>query len=627
YTLKQLSSSMFHPDLDFGQQFWDTIYDNLVEKYGTMDIPLNTFHKIWIVPEKAVVDIQNNSVFIRHAKLKVMLEDDYLALEANQNRTNHGVGEVSDKELDRIRELSTGLIRDVLIPEIEREVNEGELFYNLRQIYHSMILASWYKRNVKNSIINQYYTDRKKTSGIQSQEQGVPQEIYSTYMDAFQGGVFNFIKEEYNPITQEIIPRKYFSGGVDVAMLGESFETPTDIDRQEDPTAHFAGPAIRASIVLVNVPKDAKAVDIAPTTEAISGAEANDIDTPFSRDFSKLVVTEEQTRFVPDPIMLLFDIADELGLKIALAGGTARDFVVAIKQSALNIGDKPTLPKLTDVDIVIEHTPGEDDFKLYNEEGYKLFQKRLAEKLTEFGYTDKDSEITHLDWMPGTLVEDTYVFQNIMNNTESGAALSINKLAVEKVGNRFLIFGIPEVISDVKSSTLDILGDGEQLTTKMMAKMLARSIMYKELAQFSFNERSNQKLAEDLMGYSPQQIQETLENLGPHTQRHNEDINIGKERVRQLSTDHNLENIFEMSTDDIVAVAFGEKSIEGASSNVGGIDLNANILNLEESGGSFTFSFPKDLNIEVLPSGNLKPTIYNIQPFESIWSNTPKIFQ
>ena len=39
--------------------------------------------------------------------------------------------------------LNTEVIRDILIPEIEREVNEGEIFANLRQIYHSMILAAW----------------------------------------------------------------------------------------------------------------------------------------------------------------------------------------------------------------------------------------------------------------------------------------------------------------------------------------------------------------------------------------------------------------------------------------------------------------------------------------------------
>ena len=31
------------------------MYEEAAKKYGTTDIPVNTFNKVWIVPEKAVV--------------------------------------------------------------------------------------------------------------------------------------------------------------------------------------------------------------------------------------------------------------------------------------------------------------------------------------------------------------------------------------------------------------------------------------------------------------------------------------------------------------------------------------------------------------------------------------------
>ena len=37
----------------------------------------------------------------------------------------------------------------------------------------------------------------------------------SWYLEAFKKGVYDYIKEDYDPATQEIIPRKYFSGGFD----------------------------------------------------------------------------------------------------------------------------------------------------------------------------------------------------------------------------------------------------------------------------------------------------------------------------------------------------------------------------------------------------------------------------
>ena len=38
--------------------------------------------------------------------------------------------------------------------------------------------------------------------------------IYAQYVAAFEKGVYNYMKEDFDPATQQIIPRKYFSGGV-----------------------------------------------------------------------------------------------------------------------------------------------------------------------------------------------------------------------------------------------------------------------------------------------------------------------------------------------------------------------------------------------------------------------------
>ena len=38
--------------------------------------------------------------------------------------------------------------------------------------------------------------------------------IYQQYLKAFKKGVYNYIKEEPDPISGQAMPRKYFSGGV-----------------------------------------------------------------------------------------------------------------------------------------------------------------------------------------------------------------------------------------------------------------------------------------------------------------------------------------------------------------------------------------------------------------------------
>src|SRR3989338_8028815 len=64
YLLKQLSASLMYPENELGKKFWDRVYKKAYERYGTTEIPMNTFSKIWIVPEKAVVYQQVLSAFV-----------------------------------------------------------------------------------------------------------------------------------------------------------------------------------------------------------------------------------------------------------------------------------------------------------------------------------------------------------------------------------------------------------------------------------------------------------------------------------------------------------------------------------------------------------------------------------
>ena len=196
YMLKQLTASLMHPDSEAGKEFWQKIY----AQAGAQNIASDLFNKVWIVPEKAQVYVHENRVFVVDSHLKVMLEEDYTGVKGQELR-------------------SKNIVRNVLLPEIEREVNEGKTFTKLRQIYNALILATWYKKNLKASILGQYFVDQNKTDGLEIEQTDAAQVIYDQYLQSLQQGVFNFIQEEVDEETQEIIPRKYFSGGIDYAMM------------------------------------------------------------------------------------------------------------------------------------------------------------------------------------------------------------------------------------------------------------------------------------------------------------------------------------------------------------------------------------------------------------------------
>jgi len=215
YVLKQLTASMIYPEEELGEELWDRVYTKANGLYGTSEIPVNTFNKVWVVPEKAIIYVNGDIAFIVESHLKVMLEGDYFALKENMNN-----GEIKTETLDsdKIKEFSSvcsEIIREVILPEIEKEVNKGENFLSLRQIYNSMILATWFKRNLRESLLGQVYVGGNKVNGVDIEDKKTKEKIYQQYLEAFEVGVYNYIKEDYDPSRQEIIPRKYFSGGVE----------------------------------------------------------------------------------------------------------------------------------------------------------------------------------------------------------------------------------------------------------------------------------------------------------------------------------------------------------------------------------------------------------------------------
>ncbi|MBI4309872.1 MAG: hypothetical protein HY591_06035 [Candidatus Omnitrophica bacterium] len=123
-----------------------------------------------------------------------------------------------------INALGSQIVREIIIPALTKEINTGKNFTQLRQVYNSLILAIWYKKKIKDSILAQVYADKNKIAGVQFHRDAIngvstPEEIYQCYLKAFKKGAYNYIKEEFDPMTRQIIPRKYFSGGMDFAMV------------------------------------------------------------------------------------------------------------------------------------------------------------------------------------------------------------------------------------------------------------------------------------------------------------------------------------------------------------------------------------------------------------------------
>ena len=228
YILKQLTASLIYPEDSLGKAFWQRVYDEAYTKFGVTDVPVDAFNKVWIVPERASVFEKGNTVYIAKAHLKVMLEADYLASEKDAGHQTPVSRETPDSgalgcqvtgDGCQTQELAKNILRQVIVPAIEKEVNEGKNFARLRQVVYALILSQWYQDVLKGGVLNKVYSSQSKVAGIDLSDPQSKQLIYEQYLAAYKKGVFNYIKEE--PVTSdvrrqtsdEMVPRKYFSGG------------------------------------------------------------------------------------------------------------------------------------------------------------------------------------------------------------------------------------------------------------------------------------------------------------------------------------------------------------------------------------------------------------------------------
>ncbi|MEI6437244.1 MAG: PEP/pyruvate-binding domain-containing protein [Candidatus Omnitrophota bacterium] len=208
YILKQVTSSLIYPEKGLGKEFWARVYAQAQAKFGTTDMPVDTFNKVWIMPEKAEVYEKGNAVYVTEAKLKVMLDSDRVAMAQN----------APDAVTDEKAAVAKAVMREIVVPAIEKEVNEGKNFAAIRQVYHAAILAKWYRELIANTLLADAYVGKNKVAGVTTDEKALKEEIYQRYIAAYKKGVFNYIKEETDVTTGDATPRKYFSGGENLVI-------------------------------------------------------------------------------------------------------------------------------------------------------------------------------------------------------------------------------------------------------------------------------------------------------------------------------------------------------------------------------------------------------------------------
>jgi hypothetical protein len=200
YILKQLASSLTYPESELGKRYWDHV-NNVGARSPRPGrgnpAPTNNFNKVWIMPDKATIYENKNTAFITESSLKVLTEEDYTAIQRNYKLSNDRVGATLAVAQNRAQASSapTDAFRQHILPAITQEVNQGQNFATLRQIYNALMLAVWFKEKFKQSFYKSYI-DQKKINGIDINDKTAKEKIYNLYVEAFKQGAYNYVKTE-----------------------------------------------------------------------------------------------------------------------------------------------------------------------------------------------------------------------------------------------------------------------------------------------------------------------------------------------------------------------------------------------------------------------------------------------
>ena len=268
--LKRLTASFMHPDSPTGQAYWTAVYKEAHRLFGTSKLPFYSFQKLTILPIDALVYVPENPLSLKETLsitvppdatfayvikniLDVRCEEDLVAKLHSDGR-NEGV---------QGTDFTLNIFRDIVLPKIKEEVNEGEHFAEIRRIYSAMVLAAWLKRELqqgknerlrklvdtgkaanrftiskikplvsdKTTLKASSQSKRKEAQLVGPAIRGasafkVPEnvEFYAQYIKLFKDGVFRCARGEVGDSPEERVNRVYFSGAVDFRNMSAAIK-------------------------------------------------------------------------------------------------------------------------------------------------------------------------------------------------------------------------------------------------------------------------------------------------------------------------------------------------------------------------------------------------------------------
>ena len=204
--LKKDTAQFTSPSTPEGREYWDKLYKKAFTLFGSDSITIPTLTRPWIVPNEVIIRESADSAYIYKATLKVMLEQDYLKDSSTYSFT--------DPRLKELNDYSSELMRTLIIPKLNKEVNSSKRYAPLRQVYYSLIMAQWFKARNRTSNALSSRIDSRNLTGLTSTAPWDKDTYFKAYQKSFKDGEYNLKEQAPGAYSQSI--RTYTSGGMNL---------------------------------------------------------------------------------------------------------------------------------------------------------------------------------------------------------------------------------------------------------------------------------------------------------------------------------------------------------------------------------------------------------------------------
>lgn len=208
------------PRTKTGREYWNKLQGRLnQEGLNSSNLPIG--NRFWIIPLEATVEEDKDKVTIVKSRLKVCLEQEYLALQGNSISLL-----ISQSETERrAQDIANWTMKEVILPVMQDEVNYGQDYAKLRQVYNSLILAEYFKQKYRQGEgLYPKLVNRGHIEGLESSEPWNSEDFYNAYVKSAQEGEYRFSQTEYDPYMASMVQKYYFYGGILWNQLSQILE-------------------------------------------------------------------------------------------------------------------------------------------------------------------------------------------------------------------------------------------------------------------------------------------------------------------------------------------------------------------------------------------------------------------